>query len=159
MLHFKFTTGANELRCSLCDCSQIAWQRRNVGKLYISYIKFYYSDVIMSAMASQITGISFAYSTVCSGADQRKHQSSESLYFLGGIHRRPVNSPHKRPVTRKMFPFDDVIMRASRPGKICVSTTWTLSVSEILVLRSFWKRCHNFHSIYYEYSSVISTKD
>ena len=45
-----------------------------------------------------------------SGADQRKHQSSASLAFVRGIHRWPVNSPHKGPVTRKMFPFDDVIM-------------------------------------------------
>ena len=45
-----------------------------------------------------------------SGTDQRKHQSSASLAFVRGIHRRPVNSPHKWPVTRKMFPFDDVIM-------------------------------------------------
>ena len=30
--------------------------------------------------------------------------------LLEGIHRWPVNSPHKGPVTRKMFPFDDVIM-------------------------------------------------
>ena len=44
------------------------------------------------------------------GTDQRKHQSSASLAFVRGIHRRPVNSPHKWPVTRKMFPFDDVIM-------------------------------------------------
>ena len=50
------------------------------------------------------------YSTVYSGADQRKLQSSASLAFVRGIHRWPVNSPHKRPVTRKMFPFDDVIM-------------------------------------------------
>ena len=39
-----------------------------------------------------------------------KYQSSASLTFVRGIHRWPVNSPHKRPVTRKMFPFDDVIM-------------------------------------------------
>ena len=44
------------------------------------------------------------------GADQRKHQSSMSLAFVRGIHRWPVNSPHKGPVTRKMFPFDDIIM-------------------------------------------------
>ena len=48
------------------------------------------------------------------GADQRKHQSSASLAFVRGSHRRPVNSPHKGPVTRKMFPFDDVIMGISR---------------------------------------------
>ena len=50
------------------------------------------------------------YSTVYSGADQRKHQSSASLTFLRGIHRWPVNFPHKWPVTRKMFPFDDVLV-------------------------------------------------
>ena len=50
------------------------------------------------------------YLTVYSGADQRKHQSSASLAFVKGIHRSPVNSPQKGPVTRKMFPFDDVIM-------------------------------------------------
>ena len=64
----------------------------------------------MGAMASQITSITIVYSTVYSGADQRKHQSSASLAFVPGIHRWPVNSPHKGPVTRKMFPFDDVIM-------------------------------------------------
>ena len=75
------------------------------------------NDAIMSAMASQITGVSIVYSTVCSGEDQGKHRSSASLAFVRGIHRwpvnspSPVNSPHKWPVTRKMFPFDDVIMR------------------------------------------------
>ena len=69
-----------------------------------------YSDVIMVAMASQITSLTIVYSTVNSDADQRKHQNSASLAFVQGIHRGPVNSPHKGPVTRKMFPFDDVIM-------------------------------------------------
>ena len=64
----------------------------------------------MSTVASQITGVSIVYSTVCSGADQRKHQSSVSLFFVRGIHRWLVNSPHKWPVTRKMLSFDDVIM-------------------------------------------------
>ena len=68
------------------------------------------SDVMMGAMASQITSLFIVYSTVYSGSDQRKHQSSASLAIVRGIHRWPVNSPHKRPVTRKMFPFDDVIM-------------------------------------------------
>ena len=64
----------------------------------------------MSAIASQITGVAIVYSTFCSGADQRKHPSSASLAFVRGIHRWPVNFPRKGPVTRKMFPFDDVIM-------------------------------------------------
>ena len=71
----------------------------------------HYADVIMIEMASQITSLAIVYSIVYSNADQRKHQSSASLAFVRGIHRRPVNSPHKWPVTRKMFPFDDVIMR------------------------------------------------
>ena len=64
----------------------------------------------MGAMASQITNLVIVYLIVYSGADQRKHQSSASLAFVRGIHRWPVNSPHKWPVARKMFPFDDVIM-------------------------------------------------
>ena len=70
----------------------------------------HYSDVIMSAMASQITSVWIVCSIVYSGADQRKHQSSASLAFVRGINRSPVDSPHKGPVTWKMFPFDDVIM-------------------------------------------------
>ena len=64
----------------------------------------------MGAIASQITSLAIVYSIVYSGADQSKHQSSMSLAFVWGIHRGPVNSPHKWPVTRKIFPFDDVIM-------------------------------------------------
>ena len=64
----------------------------------------------MGAMASQITSLTMVYSTVYSGTDQRKHQSSVSLAYVRGIHRWPVNSPHKGPVMRKMFPFDEVIM-------------------------------------------------
>ena len=70
----------------------------------------HYSDVIMGAIASQITGITIVYFTVCSGADQRKRQSFVSLTFMRGIHRWPVNSLHKGPVTWNMFPFDDVAM-------------------------------------------------
>ena len=64
----------------------------------------------MTTMGSQITSLTIVYSIVYSDADQRKHQSSASLAFVQGIHRWPVNSPHKRPVTRKMFQFDDVVM-------------------------------------------------
>ena len=70
----------------------------------------HYNDVIMSTMASQITSLTIVYSSVYSGADQRKHQSSVSLAFVTGLHRWPMNSPHKGPVTRRLFPFDDVIM-------------------------------------------------
>ena len=68
----------------------------------------------MGAMPSQITSLTIVYSTVYSGADQRKHQSLASLAFVRGIHRWGVNSSHKWIVTRKMFPFDDVIIWRSR---------------------------------------------
>ena len=72
----------------------------------------HYNDVIMGAIASLITSLAIVFSAVYLDTDQRKHQSSASLAFVRGIHRRPGNSPHKWPVTRKMFPFDDVIMQA-----------------------------------------------
>ena len=72
--------------------------------------KSHHNDVIMSVMASQITSLTIVYSGIFSGSDQRKQQSSASLAFVRGIHRWPVHSPHKGPVTRKILPFDDVIM-------------------------------------------------
>ena len=92
----------------------------------------------MGAMASQITSLTIVYSTVYSGADQSKHQSFASLVFVWGIHRGSVNSPHKWPVTRKIFPFDDVIM-----GK----RSLTLFLSELLLLMMnsmhFYTRQHS----------------
>ena len=70
----------------------------------------HYNEVIMVAIASQLTSLAIVFSTVYLDLDQRKHQSSASLAFVQGIHWRPVNPPNKWPVTRKMFPFDDVIM-------------------------------------------------
>ena len=87
---------------------------RNMGK----YIR--YSDIIMGMVAYQITSLMNVYSTVYSDTDQRKDQSSASLAFLRGSHRGPVNSPHKGPVTWKMFPFDDVIM-----NPLLLYTWWT----------------------------------
>ena len=76
----------------------------------------HYSEVIMDTMASQITSLMIVYSTIYSGADERQHQGSVSLAFVRGIHGWRVNSPHKGPVTWKMFPFDDVIMIALLEG-------------------------------------------
>ena len=73
----------------------------------------------MGAIASQITSLATVFSTVYSDADQSKYQSSASLAIVRGIHWSPVNSPHKGPVTRKMFPFDDVIMLCSFRGYHC----------------------------------------
>ena len=99
----------------------------------------HYNDVTMGAIASQITSLTIVFSTVYSDADQRKHQSSASLAFVRGIHRGPVSSPHKWPVTRKIFPFDDVIMlnwgihQTQRPAYV------TIMVPEVaLALNRHW---------------------
>ena len=92
----------------------------------------------MGAIASQITSLTIVYWIVCSDADQRKHQSSPSLAFVRGSHRGSVNSPHKWPVTRKMFPFDDVIIFASMTkyqisfitGLTCLTLPCDLSVQK-----------------------------
>ena len=65
---------------------------RAVLMLYRMMDLMYYSDVIMSAMPSQIIGVSFVCSTVCSGADQRNDQRSASMAFVRGIHRSQVDS-------------------------------------------------------------------
>ena len=90
-----------------------------------SAMPLHYNDVIMGTIASQVTSLTVVYSTVYSDADQRKHQSSASLAFVRWIRRGPVNSPHKWPVTRKMFQFDDVIMMSCQ----CYVGCWgTVSV-------------------------------
>ena len=60
----------------------------------------------MSPGASQMTSIWNIGSAVCSGAHQRKHQSSTFLAFVRETHHRSAYSLHKGPVTWKMFPFD-----------------------------------------------------
>ena len=96
-----------------------------INLLFSTHVHFtrrmHYDDVRMGAIASQITSLTIIYSIVYSDADQRKHQSSASLAFVWGIHRGPVNFPHKWPVKRKMFPFDDVIMaKRNFLGLLCL---------------------------------------
>ena len=99
--------------CSHTASWKLFWMSRKFSmQLHVIYKihDVHYGDVTMGAIASQITSLTIVYSIVYSDADQRKHQSSASLAFVRGIHQRSVNSPHKWPVTRKMFPFDDVIL-------------------------------------------------
>ena len=89
----------------------VLWRHADIAVIFPSALLWvHYDGVIMSAMMSQITSLTVVYSTVYSGTNERKHQSSASLAFVQGIHWWPVNSPLKWPVTRKMCPFDDVIM-------------------------------------------------
>ena len=97
----------------------------------------------MGSMASQITSLTIVYATVYSGADQRKHQSSASLAFVRVIHRGPVNSPHKGPVTRKMFPFDDVIMTILTENKPVVHSIKTSQVN--FLGKYIWWSVRNIH--------------
>ena len=103
----------------------------------------HYNDVIMSAMASQITSLTIVYSSVYSVADQRKHQSSASLAFVRGIHRWPVNSPHKGPVTRKCFHLMTSSCsrrKATSFGKSKTSPSWvsTLTIENSTPTFSPW---------------------
>ena len=96
----------------LHECQNV-WQRNAyhmIGKSF-TVAPLHDRDVIMSATVCQTTWVSIVYSTVCSGVDQRKHQGSASLAFVRGIHRWPMNSPHKGPVTLKMLPFNVNAMR------------------------------------------------
>ena len=102
---------------------------------------WHYNDVIMGAIASQITSLTIVYSTVYSDADKRKHQSPASLAFVRGIHRGPVNSPHKWPVTRKMLPFDDVIMETCEYASILVHTLCTI----VILYGNIWKQWLEIH--------------
>ena len=97
----------------------------------------------MDAMASQITS-QIVYSIVYPGADQRKHQSPASLAFVRGFHRWPVNCPHKGQVTRKMFPFDDVIMKCAVLYCITLSCTAQLWKPRINKVRTKKKRLSSF---------------
>ena len=120
--------------CGICNAG-------HSPNLAVSFI--HYDDFIMGAMASQITSLTIVYTTVYSDADHRKLQSSASLAFMQGIHRGPVNFPHKVPVTRKVFPFDDVIMlknseKTSHSSPFIRVSYWVFccinSINEVLAL-------------------------
>ena len=82
-------------RSDFAICNENWWvicNRKSKDYMYVYELwTNHYNDVIMSARASQITSLTNVYSTVSSGADQRKHQSSASLAFVRRIHRWPVN--------------------------------------------------------------------
>ena len=79
----------------------------------------HYNDVIMTTMASQITSITFVYSTVYSDSKSKKSSKLRVTGLCVGNSPRLVNCPHKWPVTRKMFPFDDVIMIRAKWSLFC----------------------------------------
>ena len=97
-------------------------------------------------MASQITSLADVYWGVYSGADQRKRQSSASLAFVRGIHRWPVNSPHKGPVTRKMFLFDDVMRRHGHTAAYNLKYMFKYNECRVMKYLSVrYQICHKRH--------------
>ena len=104
----------------------------------------------MGVMAFQLTSLRIVYSTVYLGADQRKHQISASLAFVRGIHQWPMNSPHKGPVTRKMFPFDDVIMNTN-----CDKTTCYIKYIKLVVQATYEEPFYTQTDKYVSYCRVI----
>ena len=104
--------------------------------------------MIFHWMASQITSFASVYSIVYSGADQRKHQSSASPAFLG------VNSRHKRPVTHKMFPLDDVIMYHMDPVVLCrgkpIFSIFTFAFYESNVSKTWISLCFTIYASAHE---------
>ena len=96
----------------------------------------HYCDVIMGAMTSQITSLTIVYSIVYSGADKIKLQSSASLAFVWEIHRLPVNSPHKWPVTQKMFQFDVIMLVADTRDNLL----WAVARSSLKLWVLIWSQ-------------------
>ena len=96
-------SGCTNVRLYICQLS-LQWRHneRNVVSNHQPHDCLL--NRLFKAQAEEIT------QPIIQGADRRKHQSSASLAFVSGIHRWPVNSPYKGPVTQKKLPFDDVIM-------------------------------------------------
>ena len=97
------------------------------------------SDVIMSVMASQITSVSSVCLTVSSGANQRKYQSSASLAFVRGIHRWPVDSPHKGSVTRKMFHVSCFVSELSSLRRVLLNKKYSYHDFLSICIFKYWQ--------------------
>ena len=84
----------------------------------------------IDAIASQITGVSIVYSSVCSGTDQRKHLSSASHAFVRGTNRWPVNFPKQRARNA-----ENVSIRWRHYVREYIFTSWMFGQAEIIKFR------------------------
>ena len=87
-------------------------------------------------------------------------QSSASLPFVCGIHRGPMSSPHKWPVTRRMFPWRNhvlLVFFSCDQAALWMVQSVRLSVrpSVCLSVTPFWLCCH--HRIIMKFSGVITS--
>ena len=132
------STGCNPLN------GLLAYMQQWTGSKLIRVVIIHNDDVMTAAIASLVTSLTIVYSTVYSDADQRRHQSSASLAFVWVIHRVPVNSPHKWPVTRKMFPFDDFIV-CRMYGQTVTQSNAELSMKAKQHILVEWQSNCSFH--------------
>ena len=117
----------------------------------------------MGAGASQITSLTNVCATVHSGVDHRKHESPASLAFVRRIHRWPVNFPQKWPLTRKMLPFDDVIIDVVFTKLYSIgSWSYPVQISVLgdaifwcLVIRDEDAKVSPFNTLYWEWIHVF----
>ena len=81
---------------------------------------YHYDDVTWTSWVSNHRSFHCLFNSLC-GPTSKKHQSPRYWPFVRGIHRWPVNSPHRGPVTHKKLPFDDVTMtmQGSSPSYGC----------------------------------------
>ena len=96
-------------------------------------LDIHYSDVIMGAMACQITVVPIVYSTVCSDTDKKNPSKLRVTGLVRGIHRWPVNSPHKRPVTRKMLMRSSYSYHRYPPGVMYNVTRHALQPKKCII--------------------------
>ena len=101
------------------DTCGFLWNKRLtvLAAVMIQYCAMYPHKIPLEWLHNERDGVSNHQPNDClhnllffKAQTKEKYQSSASLAFVRGIHRWPVNSPHKGPVTRKMLLFDDVIM-------------------------------------------------
>ena len=150
--------------CSRVVLMCISWAAKQRGKSTLKYpfshsstyiISFltpydelinHNSEVIMTTMASQITSLTVVYSTVCSDADQRTHQSSASLAFVWGIHRDRWIPRTKGQLRGKCFHLMTSSCHAQEfhtSTSSLISFVYVLVMTSQLIVRGWWWR-HNW---------------
>ena len=107
---------------------------------WLTWSREHYSDVIMSAMASQITSLTIVYSAVNSGADQRKCQRSASPVFVGGIHLWMLTCVILRTITNcNCFPINQALCNLCRVLKSLRNLiTQLLGIMEVIMSGGNW---------------------
>ena len=101
---------------------------------FAASILLHYINVIMTTMASQITSLTGCLLNLLFGPRSKKTSKLRVTGLCVGNSPGSVNSPHKGPVTRKMFPFDDVIMVYT--GRFCPYHSGLLTGIKAIILLS-----------------------